>query len=49
MLVLVPQGRGNWAAVTMRIDGRHVTPLSVRVGQLLTLGAVVFRVCQVLP
>ena len=31
MLVLVPQGRGNWAAVTMRIDGRHVTPLSVRV------------------
>ena len=48
-MILKPSGRGNWAAVTMAIEGRHVTPLSVRVGQLVTLGSVVFRVCRVLP
>ena len=48
-VVLKPKGKGNWASVTMRIDGRHVTPLSMRVGQLLTIGGVVFRVCKVLP
>ena len=30
-MILKPSGRGNWATVTMQIDGRHVTPLSVRV------------------
>lgn len=48
-VILKPSGRGNWATVTMQIDGRHVTPLSVRVGQLLNLGGIVFRVCQVRP
>lgn len=48
-MILKPSGRGNWAPVTMQIDGRHVTPLSVRVGQLLTLGGIVFRVCEVRP
>lgn len=48
-VILKPSGRGNWAPVTMQIDGRHVTPLSVRVSQLVPIGGIVFRVCQVLP
>lgn len=48
MLVLKPNGRGNWSTTTVRIDGR-LGMLDVRVGQLLTLGGVTFRVCQVLP
>lgn len=49
MLILKPKGRGNWAAVTVAIEGARVTPLSIAVGQLLTLGGVVWRICRVLP
>lgn len=49
MLILKPKGRGNWASVTVAIEGARITPLSIAVGQLITLGGVTFRVCQVLP
>jgi hypothetical protein len=49
IVILKPKGKGNWAPLTMQIDGRHVTPLSVRVGQLLPIGGIVFRVCEVRP
>lgn len=48
-LIIKPKGRGKWSITTVQIDGRHVTPLSVRVGQLLPLGGIVFRVCGVMP
>jgi hypothetical protein len=46
-LTLKPQGRGNWAALTITIKGRHIAPLNVAVGALLTIGGIVFRVCKV--
>lgn len=49
MLILKPQGRGNWASLTVAIEGKRASPLLVRAGQLLTLGGVVFRICKVLP
>jgi hypothetical protein len=48
-LILRPPGRGNWAAITMAITGQRASPMLVRVGQLLTLGGVTFRIAQVLP
>lgn len=48
-LILRPSGRGNWAPVTMAIDGSRATPLLVRAGQKITLGDVVFRIVKVLP
>lgn len=49
MLILKPKGRGNWRALRVTIDGVHLSPLLVRVGQLVPLGGVVFRVCEVRP
>ena len=48
MLVLKPKGSGNWTATTLRIDGR-LGPLDIRVGSVIELGGIVFRVCKVLP
>lgn len=49
MLVCKPQGRGNWKAIVIAIEGDRVVPLLVRAGQLLTLGGVVWRICKVTP
>ena len=49
MLVLVPQGRGNWAPITVAIEGRHAIPLAFRVGDLFILADRVFRISKVLP
>jgi hypothetical protein len=49
MLVLKPKGRGNWAQITLAIEGKRASPLLIRAGQLLTLGGIVFRICRVLP
>ena len=49
MLILKPKGRGNWASVTLHVDGARVTPLSIVAGQLLTLGGIVWRICKVSP
>ncbi len=49
MLILKPRGRGNWSVLTVEIDGERASPLLIRVGQLITLGDVVFRICEVRP
>lgn len=46
-LVLKPAGRGNWSATLVEITGKRASPLLFRVGQLLPLGGVTFRVCEV--
>lgn len=49
MLVLKPQGKGNWTPLMVAIEGPRASPLLIRVGQLLPLGGVVWRICRVLP
>jgi hypothetical protein len=49
MLILKPKGRGNWRPSTMHIEGAHQLPLLVAVGQTITIGGVVFRICGVKP
>lgn len=49
MLILKPAGRGNWAAVTMTIEGKRLSPMLVRVGALLSLAGVTWRICEVRP
>ena len=49
MLTLKPKGRGNWRTSTLHIEGAHQLPLLVAVGQLITIGGVVFRICGVKP
>jgi hypothetical protein len=47
MLILKPVGSGNWAPVHLVVEGRHVTPLLVHIGDRLVLGGVTLRVCEV--
>lgn len=47
-LILKPQGRGNWRITRMRLEGGHALPMLFRVGQVLPLGGVSFRVCEVI-
>lgn len=47
-LILRPVGRGNWRTTRMQIDGGHALPMLFRVGQVLPLGGVVFRICEVI-
>jgi hypothetical protein len=49
MLILRPRGKGNWAPLVLAIEGRRASPLLIRVGQLVTLGDLVFRISKVLP
>lgn len=49
MLILKPQGKGNWASVTVAIEGPRASPLLIRAGQVFTLGGVVWRIFRVLP
>lgn len=49
MLTLKPKGRGNWAEITMRIEGGRLSPLLIRPGQTFPLGGVVWRICKVTP
>lgn len=49
ILTVKPKGRGNWAACVMAIEGRHMSPLSMRVGQCFELGGVWWRICGVMP
>lgn len=47
-LTLKPRGRGNWRAMTMHLDGER-GGLLLRVGQLLVLGGITWRICAVHP
>jgi hypothetical protein len=49
MLTLKPKGRGNWRTTTVQISGAHQLPFMFSVGQLISLGGVVFRICEVKP
>ena len=49
MLILKPKGRGNWRTSTMVLNGAHQLPMLVTVGQTITIGGVVFRICEVRP
>lgn len=49
MLILRPQGRGNWKPIVMAIEGDRAAPLLIKVGQLLNLGGIVWRIAKVLP
>lgn len=49
MLVLKPKGRGNWASLTVAIEGKRASPLLIRVGQTFQLGGVVWRIAKVMP
>nr|WP_214692502.1 hypothetical protein [Variovorax paradoxus] len=49
MLVLRPIGRGNWKPLIVAIEGQRAAPLLVRVGQVVPLGGVNFRISKVLP
>ncbi len=49
ILLLKPPGKGNWAAITVAIEGRHAIPLAFKVGDLFTLADRVFRISRVLP
>ena len=48
-LVLKPLGRGNWAAITMEMEGNRAAPLLVRVGDHMVLGGITFRITGVQP
>lgn len=49
MLTLKPRGRGNWSPLYLRVTGAHLPFLTVRPGEFVVLGGVVFRVCEVRP
>ena len=49
ILIVKPRGRGNWAAISMAIEGRHLSPLMLRIGQCFDLGGVTWRICEVMP
>lgn len=49
MLILKPKGRGNWKPLVVAIEGERVGALTVRVGQTIPIGGIVFRIAKVLP
>lgn len=49
MLILKPKGRGNWTSIVLAVEGKRLSPLLIRVGQLIPLGGVTWRICKVLP
>ncbi len=46
-VVLKPRGRGNWATVTLQLTGGRAAPLLAKVGDLVPLWGVVYRVVEV--
>jgi hypothetical protein len=49
MLTLKPVGRGRWRPMVIDIDAWRVPPMTVAVGQRITIGGIVFRVTGVSP
>lgn len=53
MLILKPKGRGNWAHMELEIRGARSDyfhfDAGMKVGSLLTLGGIVWRICEVRP
>ncbi len=46
-VICKPIGPGNWRAMTLQYAGPQLAPFTVAVGERFTLGAVVWRVCEV--
>lgn len=44
---LKPTGRGNWATLVMQLQGDRAQPLLFRVGEVIVLAGVPFRICKV--
>lgn len=47
MLILKPQGRGNWAPLTVTIEGKRAAPLFFQVGGFFTITGRIYRICEV--
>lgn len=48
-MVLKPKGRGNWKRLYLTVEGAHLPFLTVKAGDTMVLGGVIFRVCKVTP
>ena len=46
-LLLKPKGRGNWAPLELTITGSRAQPLLFRIGELITLAGIVYRIHKV--
>lgn len=47
-LILTPFGRGNWAPITLVIEGRHAADCAmVKIGDAFTLGRRVYRIAGI--
>lgn len=42
-----PIGRGNWRRLRLVIDGVHLAPFTVAIGERFTMGGVTWRVVEV--
>ncbi len=47
MIVCKPIGRGNWRPILLQYAGPQLAPFTVSVGETFTMGALVWRVCEV--
>ena len=48
-VVVKPVGRGRWNVMTLVYAGPQLAPFTVAFGERFTLGALVWRVCEVRP
>lgn len=48
-LLAKPQGRGNWRPLTIKLDGPLLGAIVIRPGERITLGGVIYRICEVRP
>ena len=46
-ITLKPRGRGNWKTVVLTVEGERVLPMYFYVGDSITLGGIVYRICTV--
>lgn len=46
-LILKPKGKGNWSTVDVIISGAHALPLLFQVGQTISMGGLVWRICRI--
>jgi len=49
MVGLKPIGPGNWATLTMRLDGKRADPVLMAVGAVIQMMGIDWRVCWVRP
>lgn len=47
MLILKPKGRGNWNTVDVIISGARALPLLFQVGQTISMGGLIWRICRI--